>query len=147
MTQFYYLSSKTPLETGVIGEVKKKSKKGHMTIESRIDEASITVKLLDGEGPGNLSYPYQYEVFANVGDFGANTTILNEFDQKCLNTLLVYVIEALKESFVIEWFTAWAGEENQEPVRVTEIAKEELAVEAMHLQNLEKLRIYRQIRY
>lgn len=146
MTQLYYLSSKSPLPTGVFGEEKKKSGKGHLTFESEVAEASITVKLFDGRGPSNLSYPYQYEVYSNLGDFGAYKTTLNEFDVKCLSTLRSYVKEAVNRSFVVEFFTAWAGEEDLEPVQVTELLLTELNREALHLKNLEKLRIYRQVR-
>ncbi|MCG3088901.1 hypothetical protein [Sporosarcina cyprini] len=147
MTQFYYVCSKSPLDTGIFGEEKKESRKGHMTYETEVDEASITVKLLDGKGHGHLSYPYQYEVDSNIGDFGTYKPILNELDQKCLNTLLSYIKEAVNRSFVIEFYTAWAGEEDLEPIQVTELALEELTCEALQLKNLEKLRIYRRLGY
>ncbi|KIL72777.1 hypothetical protein [Bacillus badius] len=145
MTQFYYLSAKQPLDTGTFGEVKKLSNKGNYTFETAVDEASITIeKLQDGTVP-NLSYPYQYEVMAHLGDFGVNKDHINELDRKCLKTLFHYLKAALDKSFIVEFYTAWAGEEELEAAEVKELTMDELAApDQLKLKNRSKLVICRQ---
>ncbi|KMY52649.1 hypothetical protein AC623_00545 [Bacillus sp. FJAT-27231] len=144
MTQFYYLSAKHPLEIGTFGEVKKLSNKGNNVFANTVDEASITIKRLADSPLSNLSYPCQYEVMAHLGDFGMNKDKANELDNKCLQTLLEYVQIAIQKSFVVEFYTAWAGEElSVEEVR--ELTIDELTdPNQLRLGNRGKLIIYRQ---
>ena len=68
----------------------------------------------------NLSYPYQYEITSHLGDLGTYKDQLNELDQKCLQTLLDYIKKSMEKNFVIEYFTAWAGEEQLPPEKISE---------------------------
>ncbi|RJS61149.1 hypothetical protein [Bacillus sp. PK3_68] len=148
MTQFYYLSAKRPLDTGTFGEVKKLSKKGNYVFETTVDEASITIKKLEDGAVSNLSYPYQYEVLTHLGDFGVNKDHINEWDRKCLQTLLNYLKTAINQSFVLEFYTAWAGEEEQSLEKEREITIDELTgPDQLKLRNREKLIVYRQKYY
>ncbi len=143
MTQFYYLSSKCPLDTGTFGEKRVLSKKGNYIFETSLDEASITIKKIENAMITNLSYPYQYEVTTHLGDFGVNKTKLNEMDRKCLHTLLDYLKESIHKSFVIEFYTAWAEEERLELKNRKEIVIDELNdPEQLKINNLEKVILY-----
>ena len=145
MTQFYYLSAKQPLNTGTFGEVKTLSKKGNYIFETTVDEASITIKKLEDGSVSNLSYPYQYEIMTHLGDFGVNKDNINELDKKCLQTLLDYVKTAIEKSFVLEFYTAWAGEEELNVEEVREITIDQLTDPSqLKLRNRGKLVIYRQ---
>lgn len=148
MTQFYYLSAKQPLDTGTFGEVKKLSKKGNYVFETTVDEASITIKKLEDGAVPNLSYPYQYEVLTHLGEFGVNKDNINEWDRKCLQTLLNYLKIAINQSFVLEFYTAWAGEEEQSLEKERELTIDELTDPGqLKLRNREKLIVYRQKYY
>ena len=143
MTQFYYLSSKSPLETGTFGEKKTRSRKGNNVFETAADEASITVRKMSA-AIRNLSYPHQYEITSHLGDFGVNKETLNELDQKCLQTLMGYLTASIEKSFRLEFFTAWAGEEDLPAKKETKLALEELLdPKQLVLQNREKLILYR----
>jgi hypothetical protein len=144
MTQFYYLSAKNPLLTGTFGEKKALSKKGHKKFASPLDEASITIHKIENSMLPNLSYPYQYEITSHLGDLGTYKDQLNELDQKCLQTLLDYIKKSMEKNFVIEYFTAWAGEEQLPPEKIREITIDQLKDPLqLKLHNREKLKIFR----
>lgn len=144
MTQFYYLSSKKHLDTGTFGERTKLSKKGNHIFETSLDEASITIKKIENGIISNLSYPYQYEVTTYLGDFGVNKDKLNDLDHKCLQTLLEYLKTFIQKSFVIEFYTAWVGEELLELKNRKEIVIDELNdPRQLKINNLEKVILYR----
>lgn len=143
MTQFYYLSAKSPLNTGTYGEKKVLSKKGNYIFETPLDEASITIKKIEKGRIPNLTYPNQYEVTSHLGDLGANKDKLNELDKKCLQTLLEYLQASIQKSFAIEFYTAWAGEELLEVKSKKEVAINELQDPGqLKINNLEKIIIY-----
>lgn len=112
MTQFYYLTAKTPLETGSFRQQKRRSRKGH-PLRSGIDAAGIYLEEAENVSV-HLRLPYQMMVHAVEGTFAMDKTKPDEYDQKCLETLYQYIHSVMKNSFSVEWFTAWADEEDFE---------------------------------
>lgn len=49
-------------------------------------------------------------VHAVEGTFAMDKAKPDEYDQKCLETLYQYIQSVMKNSFSVEWFTAWADE-------------------------------------
>lgn len=111
MTQFYYLTAKIPLETGFFGQQERRSRKGH-PLRSGIDAAGIY--LVGAENVSvHLRLPFQVMVHAVEGTFAMKAKP-DEYEQKCLETLYQYIHSVMKNSFSVEWFTAWADEEDFE---------------------------------
>ncbi|AFI27374.1 YfmN [Bacillus sp. JS] len=111
MTQFYYLTAKIPLETGFFGQQERRSRKGH-PLRSGIDAAGIY--LVGAENVSvHLQLPFQVMVHAVEGTFAMKAKP-DEYEQKCLETLYQYIHSVMKNSFSVEWFTAWADEEDFE---------------------------------
>lgn len=111
MTQFYYLTAKIPLETGFFGQQERRSRKGH-PLRSGIDAAGIY--LVGAENVSvHLRLPIQVMVHAVEGTFAMKAKP-DEYEQKCLETLYQYIHSVMKNSFSVEWFTAWADEEDFE---------------------------------
>lgn len=112
MTQFYYLTAKTPLETGFFGQQERCSRKGH-PLRSGIDAAGIDLEETEDVSV-HLRLPYQVMVHAVEGTFAMDKVKPDEHDQKCLEMLYQYIHSVMKNSFSVEWFTAWADEEDFE---------------------------------
>lgn len=112
MTQFYYLTAKMPLETGFFGHQVRRSRKGH-PLRSGIDAAGIYLEEADDVSV-HLRLPFQVMVHAEEGTFAMDKAHPDEYDQKCLQALYQYIHSVMKNSFSVEWFTAWADEEDFE---------------------------------
>lgn len=112
MTQFYYLTAKTPLETGFFGQQERRSRKGH-PLRSGIDAAGIYLEETEDVSV-HLRLPFQVMVHAEEGTFAMDKVKPDEYDQKCLQVLYHYIHGVMKNSFSVEWFTVWADEEDFE---------------------------------
>ncbi|MGM0950467.1 MAG: hypothetical protein ACQEWT_16740 [Bacillota bacterium] len=112
MTKFYYLTAKTPLETGFFRQQERHSRKGH-PLRSGIDAAGIYLEETEDVSV-HLRLPYQVMVHAVEGTFAMDKAKPDEYDQKCLQALYQYIHSVMKNSFSVEWFTAWADEEDFE---------------------------------
>lgn len=112
MTQFYYLAAKTPLETGFFSQPSGYSRKGH-PLRSGIDAAGIYLEEAENVSV-HLRLPYQIIVHAEEGSFSMHKAKPDAYDLKCLHMLYQYIHSVMKNSFSVEWFTAWADEEDLE---------------------------------
>ncbi|UTL73455.1 hypothetical protein [Bacillus halotolerans] len=112
MTQFYYLAAKTPLETGFFSQSSGYSRKGHR-LRSGIDAAGIDLEEAENVSM-HLRLPYQIIVHAEEGSFAMHKAKPDAYDLKCLHMLYQYIHSVMKNSFSVEWFTAWADEEDLE---------------------------------
>ncbi|KMY41740.1 hypothetical protein AC621_09210 [Bacillus sp. FJAT-27445] len=112
MTQFYYLAAKKPLKTGFFGHTKATTNKGH-PVRTGPEAAGIYVEEI-GNVSNNLTLPYQVQIHEYLGTFAMDKPVPTEVDLKCLETLYQYIHSVMKNSFSVEWFTAWADEEDFE---------------------------------
>lgn len=140
MTQFYDLTAKTPLETASFRQRKRRSRKGH-PLRSGIDAAGIYLEEADNVSV-HLRLPYQVMVHAVEGTFAIDKAKPDEYDQKCLQVLYHYIHSVMKNSFSVEWFTAWADEEGFELSAKRELTLDEFTSPSqLILKDRELLRI------
>jgi hypothetical protein len=128
MTQRFFLSSKSPLPTGEFGRKGEIDHKNRLVFHTDLDFAGLwIVKVKRTDIPIHLNQPYVVEIMAEGGHFGPGAdNQLRETDIKCLTILLDYIKQQSPHTFLMEFYSAWYGEENRNPAKRSAVSFKDL---------------------
>lgn len=128
MTQYHYISSPKPLKTGVFGD----NPIAPNVYASELDLLSLFIEdNYDVEDGKRFSYSKHFQYKCQVGMMSMSTPLKGEErgtpeEKKCLEILYKYIVDAVNENGIVEYFTSWNSEEDLPISERREISLSEL---------------------
>lgn len=146
MTQYFYLGAKAPLPTGTFGEKIARVKNNMTYYDTELDAVSINVEHLEDDyTPKPLRLPYKAVVYENIAGSLEFTMNPRTEDIKLVESLYTYILEVLKTSFSIEWYSALSveGQDHEGILHKRQIYADELTPQSLFIKDQEYVKILR----